>query len=110
AGNMQSRSNATHKNDACLILVQAMSSCVGWLPAPGDYFRITPKYGLLTVKCRGPSPMRPALPVGVRTYPRYVVEEGSNSSHDKSLVPERVRIPSPESYKASKTASTVRNR
>ncbi|MED6143993.1 hypothetical protein PIB30_011238 [Stylosanthes scabra] len=43
-----------------------MSSFVGWLPVPDDYLGIKPKYGSLTVKCRGPSSKRPTTPLRKR--------------------------------------------
>ncbi|MED6170974.1 hypothetical protein PIB30_036332 [Stylosanthes scabra] len=47
-----------------------MSSCVGWLPAPDDYFGITPKYGLLTVECHGLVQSSPHSPSEYVPYPR----------------------------------------
>ncbi|MED6157929.1 hypothetical protein PIB30_028114, partial [Stylosanthes scabra] len=46
-----------------------MSSCVGWLPAPDDYFGITPKYGLLTVECHGLIQSGPYCPFEYNPYP-----------------------------------------
>ncbi|MED6163871.1 hypothetical protein PIB30_084201 [Stylosanthes scabra] len=58
-----------------------MTSCVGWLPAPDDYLGIKPKYGSLTVKCRGPSPKRPAIPL------RKCVLRVPQEEHDDHLEP-----------------------
>ncbi|MED6120691.1 hypothetical protein PIB30_023306 [Stylosanthes scabra] len=58
-------------DDACLFLMQAMSSCVGWLLAPDDFLGINHKYGSLTIECRGPRPKQPATSPTKRVLKEY---------------------------------------
>ncbi|MED6207681.1 hypothetical protein PIB30_037983 [Stylosanthes scabra] len=77
----------------------AMSSCVGWLPAPDDYFGINPKYGLLIVKCRGPSPKRPALLVGVRSVPQIINKgERNRIDSEKQMIIRSLRGTTPRAF------------